>query len=99
MIDEHTREDELLVQIIGLKGKIENLKILNVEKKKIIRIVQRLIELKKEYWNKGNKEESYSTEYYLLHGKSNGIEKALEVIDGLLGFDVEIHQLIDDSRK
>ena len=26
MIDEHSREDELIVQIIGLQGKIERLK-------------------------------------------------------------------------
>ena len=26
MIDEHSREDELMVQIIGLQGKIESLK-------------------------------------------------------------------------
>ena len=33
MIDEHSREDELIVQIIGLKGKIEKLQ---EEKKKHI---------------------------------------------------------------
>ncbi|KKM74176.1 hypothetical protein LCGC14_1402920 [marine sediment metagenome] len=33
MIDEHSREDELIIQIIGLKGKIEKLQ---EEKKKYI---------------------------------------------------------------
>ncbi|KKL95806.1 hypothetical protein LCGC14_1850960 [marine sediment metagenome] len=45
MIDEHSREDELIVQIIGLKGKIEKLQ---EEKKKIIEEFQ--IQIK--YWRK-----------------------------------------------
>lgn len=69
------------------------------DRERIIQIVKRLIELKLDYWKKGHREEPYSPEYYQLIWRSDGIAKALEVIDGFLNFDTEIHQLIDDSRK
>lgn len=72
---------------------------MSFEREKIIQIVERIIELKLEFWKKGNQEKSYSMEYYVLHGKSDGMEKSLEIIDGFLNFDEEIHKLIDDSRK
>jgi len=57
-------------------------------------------ELEKEFWDKGNSEkESWYNSRLILHSKSEGIAKALEVIDVFTNYTPEIHKLIDDSRK
>lgn len=70
-----------------------------VEKNKVIAIVKRLIELKSEYWNNSNRNNSPVKDFLL--GKSEGIEKALTVIDQFANnpYLNEIHDLIDGSRK
>ena len=69
-----------------------------VEKKKVIAIVKRLIELKQEYWDNSNKN-TPPIKFFLL-GKSKGIEKALDVIDQLANNEYmnQIHELIDESK-
>ena len=70
---------------------------MSFERKKIIDIVKRIIELKLEFWEKSNREEAPYN--HILKGKSDGMEKTLTIIDGFLNFDEKIHKLIDDSRK
>ncbi len=60
-------------------------------------IVKRLIELSKEYHQNSQKNSTPIKDF--LEGKSKGIDKALEVIDGFTSFDPEIHKLIDDFRS
>ena len=72
---------------------------MSFEKEVLIKIVKRFIEIKLELWEKGNQEKPYSPYYYRLHGESDGIERALTVIDGYLNYEPEIHELIDNSRK
>ncbi len=67
-------------------------------KKKIMKkIVKRLIELKAKYWENSNRNDPPAKDFF--YGKSDGLAKALEVIDGFLNYDIEIHKLIDDSKK
>ncbi len=76
---------------------------INREKKAVIgialikKIVKRLIELEAEYWENSNRNDPPVKDF--LYGKSDGLAKALEVIDGFLNFEPEIHKLIDDSKK
>lgn len=65
----------------------------------LINIVKRLIELKKEYWDKHDQEKAHSYNYYRYAALSDGMENALEVIDGFTNFNKEIHKLIEESRK
>ncbi len=56
-----------------------------------------MIELSREYhWN--SQYNSTPIEGF-LEGKSKGIDKALEVIEGFTNYDPEIHKLIDDFRS
>lgn len=81
---------------IEFKGPVSTLN--KLQKETIVKIVERLIELKEEYYKKTISEKDHGFRL-VFHGKSEGVEKALQVIDGLTGYDKEIHKLIDNSRK
>lgn len=76
----------------------DNIRSKKESRETLIKMVKRLIELKQEFWKKGNSENAPYIKK-LLYGKSEGIDQALTVIDGFLDYDPEIHKLIDDSRK